>query len=322
MSKKGFYPEQARSAKRAAKQLGLKFIDIDSGYLFEISNGKIGFLSGAGHICTYPLNTAVGVSVAADKLHTNSVLARKKIPVIPSKLFFLDENYKNLREAGREGEDAIRYLSKLKLPVFCKPNRGSRGNFAEIINSQKEFVDYMGRVRRYYDSFLVQPVMNGTEYRVFCVDGKAMFYTQKAPPFLVGDGVKTVKELVEDFNAKLKGYGISSITAHNPKHKPKKDEVVVLEGRRNIASQGSAKFISKKVPKKLADIALKAMKEINLSVAGVDIFDVSKKNDLSKLVIIEVNGNASLTSLEKAGEHKLIDDIWQAIIKKYFQKNR
>jgi hypothetical protein len=46
----------------------------------------------------------------------------------------------------------------------------------------------------------------------------------------------------------------------------------------------------------------------------VDLFDASPKSDLSDLVIIEVNGNPGLRTLELAGRDDLIRKIWVAML--------
>ena len=44
------------------------------------------------------------------------------------------------------------------------------------------------------------------------------------------------------------------------------------------------------------------------------MFDVSSKADLSDLVVIEVNGNPGLLSLERAGRRDIIDALWTSML--------
>ena len=66
----------------------------------------------------------------------------------------------------------------------------------------------------------------------------------------------------------------------------------------------------------LADLALAAAKTLGLRVAGIDIFDTAR--NLSSLVIIEVNGNPGIQSLEQIGRDDLIDHIWQTVLTRAF----
>jgi hypothetical protein len=45
-------------------------------------------------------------------------------------------------------------------------------------------------------------------------------------------------------------------------------------------------------------------------VAAIDLFDISPEGDLSNLVIIEINGNPGLRTLELAGRMDLVLRIW------------
>ena len=105
-------------------------------------------------------------------------------------------------------------------------------------------------------------------------------------------------------------------------HVPKKGEKIVLSGRRNLSAGSDVADFTTDVPGPLANVALKASEAIGLRVAGVDVFDVSPKRDLSDLVIIEVNGNPGMQSLEAIGRDDLIDDIWTTILQRAFADRR
>ena len=326
------YPAQTRYIARACAKLGYRFTDLDKGggYLFSISDGKHEIVSGAGPICSFPLNSAGAFGIAKDKFHTNSVLRHAGLPVIDSALFFLSDEYRKLRTPGREIEDAIAHFARMKKPVFAKPNQAARGNFAEVITDEAAFQDYLARVARRFDTILLQPVVDGTEHRVFCIDDKAIFSTRKADFALEGDGRATILELIRAHNAELKGTGVSAVdekaalVALATRHKlggdqvPAKGARVVLPGRRNLSAGSDVADFTTDVPRPLADLALKAAKAVGLRVAGVDVFDASPKRDLSRLVVIEVNGNPGMQSLEAIGRDDLIDKIWAMVLRRAF----
>jgi len=326
------YPAQTRYIARACAKLGYRFTDLDKGggYLFAISDGKHEIVSGAGPICSFPLNSAGAFGIAKDKFHTNAVLRHAGLPVIDSALFFLSDEYRKLRTPGREIEDAIAHFVAMKKPVFAKPNQAARGNFAEIITDDAAFRDYLARVATRFDTILLQPVVDGTEHRVFCIDDKAIFATRKADFALEGDGRATLVELIRSHNGELKGTGVSGIdekaalaalAAHHKlagDHVPAKGERIVLPGRRNLSAGSDVAGFTTDVPGPLTDLALKATKAVGLRVAGVDVFDVSPARDLSALVVIEVNGNPGMQSLEAIGRDDLIDKIWAMVLRRTF----
>ena len=57
-------------------------------------------------------------------------------------------------------------------------------------------------------------------------------------------------------------------------------------------------------------MAIAAVAAVGLRVGAVDLFDQSSSGDFSDLVVIEVNGNPGLRTLELAGREDLIRTIW------------
>ena len=328
------YPDQARYVSRVCAQLGLTFSDLDygRGYLFSVTDGSSTLVTGAGQICTYPLNSAAAFGISVDKAHTNTVLSRSGIPVIPSRLYFITETHAKLRPSDQAMSDALAAVSTTALPVFCKPNSGSRGDFAELIYSVPQFREYLDRVRCRYNTILIQPVISGTEYRIFCVNDTPVFYAKKAEFCLTGDGAANLGALIREQNERLFGYGISLmnlssmmeylIAEHNYSSEfiPALGQKIVLPGRRNLSAGTEVAAFSTEVPTALARLAGRAMAAVGLRVSGVDIFDVSPGNDLSDLVVIEVNGNPSISSLSRLGRDDVIDHIWRTVLTSYFSE--
>lgn len=322
------YPEQALYVSRVCAQLGLTFTDLNNGngYLFSVSDGVRRFVSGAGAICSYPLNSASAYAISRDKAHTATALEASGVPAIPGDLYFVTDHFAALRPAGHEASDAIAAFAAHGRPMFCKPNMGARGDFAEIVGSVDALRAYIARVRTRYDAILLQPVIDGDEYRVFCIDGQPIFVTAKAGFTLTGDGVRTLGVLLREQNDALIAVSISpfedSILSGDPERVPLSGETVVLPGRRNLSAGGGIADFSTDVPAPLADIARKAADALGLRVSGVDIFDVSPARDLSDLTVIEVNGNPSIASLSRIGRGDLVDRIWRTVIETWFAECR
>lgn len=313
-------PDPARHARDAAEAIGATFEDLDNGggYLFRISSNGRSVLAGAGSVATFPINSATAVSIARDKAHAKTVLRHAGLPVISGGLFFAHGRRKALRAPGREVEDAVSFAEGLGFPVFCKPNTGARGNFAEIVASAGALRDYANRVAVEFEAFLVEPVVTGVEHRVLVHDGRAVFHAVKAPARLTGDGVRTLAELLEASNALLEGTGISSYaleavaaSGHDPTTPPPPGARIDLPGRRNLSSSGDIDHFSTDVPAFLRDLALAATKAIGLRIAGVDIFDLGRDG----VVVLEVNGNPGLKSAELAGRYDLVQAIWTSMLR-------
>jgi D-alanine-D-alanine ligase-like ATP-grasp enzyme len=310
-------PDSTRYARDAAEAIGARFDDLDDGggYLFRISREGRFVLGGGGNICAYPVNSAPACTISRDKAHTKAVLAAVGINVIPGSLWFAHMRRAALRGPGREAGDAAAFAQRLGYPVFCKPNTGSRGTFAEIVRSPADLDDYIQRLAVDFESFLIEPVLDGAEHRVFVLDGRPVFHSTKSAPSLIGDGRSSVAELLAALNSTLQLEGVSALPASALADRdlattPSPGEHIALPGRRNLSAQGCIEAVSEHVPPQLAAPAIAAAAALGLRASAVDLFDLSPARDLSDIVVIEVNGNPGLRTLELAGRSDLIRAIW------------
>ena len=316
-------PDPARYARDAAQAIGADYQDLDHGdnYLFRIAKNGRSILSGAGSVASFPINNASSVSIARDKSFTNAVLAEAGLPVIAGGLFFAHQRRVGLRGPGREIADARAFAASLGWPVFCKPNTGARGNFAEIIATDAALVDYAERIAIEFEAFLIQPLVRGVEHRVLIKDDRPIFHAAKHAPTLVGDGKVRVSELLARLNQSLDGTGVSpwppsaiALAGRDPNEVLRPAEQLALPGRRNLSAVGEIGRFSTEVPEQLLDIARGAVAALGLRLGAVDIFDASAAGDMSDLMVIEVNGNPGLKTLELAGRVDLIRSIWTEML--------
>ncbi|MEM9220081.1 MAG: hypothetical protein AAGD25_37860 [Cyanobacteria bacterium P01_F01_bin.150] len=321
-------PDQAKLIKESSNKLGYKYTDLDegNGYLIKVENkGNYVFLS-SGSICSYPINSATSVGLASDKSHSARILTSMGLPCIPGNHFFVTDSHVKLRNPGHEYSDAFDYAEKLGYPIFCKPNSGSRGDFAERINSKRSLREYIETVKQKYTSILIQKFIVGKEYRLFCFDDDVIFGYKKSPNYLVGDGVCTISEQIDNYNESIQGIGISSINKRNlvdflgERNRSlasilAKDEKLYIQGRANLSTGGEISDFSTIPNEELSKLSLSCSKVMNLRICGVDIIDVSEHNDLSKLMVLEINGNPSLSSLMESERMSIAIDIWVRLLK-------
>jgi len=312
--KPGFYPDQSVYAEFACAEFGLEFRDLDggSGLLFSVSshNGTLHF--GAGRCSWYPQNNATASTLASDKHFTSRILREAGVPALGGEYFFLHDRHRAHRPAGHERSDAIDCFTRLGGAAFVKPLTGSRGDFAQAVHGEAALVRYLDDVMKHYDAVLIQPIIEGIEYRVFLLDDDVLYCARKYPPSVTGDGVHTARELLAAHNDTLRARGLSpaSLSNNDPSLDavPAKGERREIPGRMNL-SAGGTMMLADAPSEKAITLSRQAARAIGLRVAAIDMFvDIGGNPDA--IDIIEVNSNPSIRLLEDSNRGDLILKIW------------
>lgn len=312
--KPGFYPDQTIYAEFACAEFGLHFRDLDggSGQIFTIASHGALLHFGAGRCSWYPQNNATASTLASDKYFTSQILREAGVPALGGEYFFLHDRHRAHRPGGHERSDAVARFKALGGSAFVKPLTGSRGDFAQAVHGEAALIRYLDEVTNYYDSVLMQPIVEGIEYRVFLLDDDVLYCARKYPPFVSGDGVHTVRELLTAHNDTLRVRGLSP--ASMPDHEPSLDAVPAKGERREIPgrmnlSAGGTMVLAPAPSEKAITLARQAARAIGLRVAAIDMFvDIGGKPDADE--IIEVNSNPSIRLLEDYNRGDLILKIW------------
>jgi len=308
-----FYPDQSVYAEYACAEFGLAFQDLDggTGLVFNIASPTKRIHFGAGRCSWYPQNNATASTLASDKYFTNVVLESAGIPTLGGEYFFLHERRRAHRAAGHEREDALEHFRKLGELAFVKPLQGSRGDFAQAVHGQASLVRYLHEVSQHYDSILIQPVVSGIEYRIFLLDEEIVYSARKYPPFVLGDGIGSIRSLLIAHNEALRSRGLSPVSVDRDVSL----DVVLPKGKRwdipgrmNLSAGGTMVL---EAPRSQAALILakNAVQALGLRVAAVDMFtDIG--GDPEATGVIEVNSSPSIRLLEESGRSDLILKIW------------
>jgi hypothetical protein len=314
--KPGFYPDQSIYAEYACAEFGLVFRDLDNGtgLVFSVGSSDKSIHFGAGRCSWYPQNSATASTLASDKYFASRVLENAGIATLGGEYFFLHDRHRAHRPAGHEREDARHYLKRMGGTAFVKPLTGSRGDFAQAISDEASLLRYLDQVSHYYDAILMQPVVSGLEFRVFLLDDEVLYSARKYPPFVLGDGLGSIRDLLAAHNEALRSRGLSP-AAMIEGHDTSLDAVLPkgerweIPGRMNLSAGGTMMIES---PHSVAALALarKAAQALGLRVAAVDLF-TGIEVDAAAMRVIEVNANPSIRLLEEAGRGDLILKIWR-----------
>jgi D-alanine-D-alanine ligase-like ATP-grasp enzyme len=311
--KPNFYPDQSVYAEYACAEFGLAFGDIDggTGLAFSVSSETRSIHFGAGRCSWYPQNNATASTLASDKYFTNKILEGAGAPTLGGGYFFLHDRHRAHRPAGHEREDALGHFRKLGGAAFVKPLSGSRGDFAQAVHDEVSLIRYLREVSQYYDAILVQPVVAGTEYRVFVLDDEVLYTARKYLPSVLGDGALTIRKLLSTHNEGLRSRGLSPVSVADDSSLDivlPRGERWEIPGRMNLSAGGTMVL---EAPRSAAAIGLakKAARALGLRVAAVDLFtDIDGDPDAMR--VMEVNANPSIRLLEQSDRGDLILKIW------------
>jgi cyanophycin synthetase len=155
---------------------------------------------------------------------------------------------------------------------------------------------------------IVERYLRGRDYRVLVTGDRVAAASWRRPPQVVGDGVSTVRELVDAENRNpARGEGHSNILTqipldehalelvrrqgHDADSVPPAGAVVTLRDNANLSSGGTAEDVTDQLPQETVRICVRAARAIGLDIAGIDIVceDIARPLREQGGGIIEVN---------------------------------
>ena len=176
------------------------------------------------------------------------------------------------------------------ITVFSKP-----ATKEQVLNAIKYAFEFDTNV-------LIEEYVKGMEYRFLVINGKCLSVAHRRIASVVGDGVSTIRQLIEAKNLepwhfltgtpvkmdqpvveylKLQGLDFDSVL--------EADRRVFLRTNSNCSTGGESIDMTPMMPEKFKRIAEKAAKSFDAKICGVDIIiDDVEKDDYS---IIEINDN-------------------------------
>lgn len=272
---------------------------------------------------TGPDVTREAVNICKNKLLTKKYLEKADIPVPKGKAFITPINY----------DELLKYAEILGYPVVIKPISAKMGkgvipeikNEEELIKAFNYVTNELG-----YSEIIVEKHVFGEEYRVYVVKDKVIGAIKRIPAYVIGDGVSSIKDLIEIKNKERKqipslrsrpikidtevkeyvsqaGYTLDSILDKN--------EYLVLRKNSNVSSGGEPIDVTDELSENIKRIAVNACRAIpGLPISGVDIV-VDKINNTCSVLELNTGPGISSHLFPLKGKAR---DIPKAIIDYYF----
>jgi cyanophycin synthetase len=247
------------------------------------------------------LTSAVAESIAQDKDLTKSLLHAAGVPVPMGSIV-------------TDADEAWAAAQALDAPVVVKPRDGNQGKGITVrIRTREEVMAAFEVASDISSDVIVERYIPGHDFRLLVVGKQLVAAARRDPPQVIGDGVHTVRQLVDTVNTDpRRGEGhATSLTKIRfddialgvlAKQNLKADSIpasgtrVILRNNANLSTGGSATDVTDDVHPEMAARAVAAAQMVGLDIAGVDAVceTVLKPFEEQAGGIVEVNAAPGL----------------------------
>ncbi|MCF7806405.1 MAG: hypothetical protein K9M07_00670 [Simkaniaceae bacterium] len=210
-------------------------------------------------------------------------------------------------------EEALRaYPSFEKIKIVVKPNTTNFGIAVYFIepHSRGEYEMALQSAFQHGSRVIVEEYFSGEEYRFLVIGEEVVGIIKRVPANVVGNGIDTIKNLVEKKNKDPRSYKdaktaiyLSEIELYylslqqlSPKSVPKEGEQIFLRHNSNVSTGGDSIDMTDEMHPQFRTIALQAARAGQAQICGVDIMIVNNQKPPSptNYRIIEINHNPAL----------------------------
>jgi cyanophycin synthetase len=240
--------------------------------------------------------SSIAVDIACDKETTKNLLDNVGIPVPCGSVV-------------ETREDAVEKGSHLGFPLVVKPIDGSQGRGMTVnVTDEESLKRAFDKAHNLSKKVIVEEYVEGNDYRILVINNQFVAASHRKPAHIIGDGKKTVRELVDEVNKDpQRGFGhenvltkitIDEMTESILSFQGLAPESILEEGRlfylkttANLSTGGTAADVTDVVHPANKALAERAAKVIGLDIAGIDIIasDIRKPIIETGGVVVEVN---------------------------------
>ncbi len=245
--------------------------------------------------------SSVAVDLVCDKQLTKELLSQHGIPV---PFGYAVDNYKA----------ALQAFQSIGGPVAVKPVAGNHGRGVSLQVSQPQELERAFTFAGEHDKrVIVEEFIAGKQYRLCVVNGKLVACAERIPACVTGDGVRTIKKLVDIVNQdsvrgeghtkeltklRLDATSIGVLARHNmtPDTVPDCGQTVYIRDNANLSAGATAVDVTDQVHPETVYLAERIARLVDLDIAGIDIVvqDIGKPLVAGEGAVIEVNAAPGL----------------------------
>ncbi|MBC5774869.1 cyanophycin synthetase [Pontibacter sp. KCTC 32443] len=272
---------------------GIPYIRLDRHSLIQLGYGKYQKRIQATMTCS---TACFAVEIAGDKNATKDLLSDAGIPVPKGTTVY---SHEELRRA----------TTWLGFPLVTKPLDGNHGkgatiNITNLVDAKKGFAE----ARKYSQGVIVEQFVTGFDFRLLVINGKFVAAAKRTPAMVTGDGVSTIKQLIDKENKDpRRGIGHEKVLTKIKIDQHTKNllknmglttqsvvpagEEIYLKSTANISTGGTATDVTDLVDPYNILMAERIAGIIGLDICGIDIMttDIAIPLNETRGAVLEVN---------------------------------
>ncbi len=240
----------------------------------------------------------IAVEIACDKEDTHRLLNDLGLPVPQQRMIYSERR-------------AVAAAERIGYPVVLKPLNANHGRGVSIdLTTPEQVVTAfeMAREQGTGRAVLVESFIEGFDHRMLLVNNELIAVAKRVPGHVVGDGAKTIKELIDIVNDDpRRGIGHEKVLTRLELDKQAnrllaeadkdensvldKGEIFYLRSTANLSTGGTAIDMTDVVHPDNREMAVRAVRAIGLDVAGVDFLtpDITRSYKDIGGAIVEIN---------------------------------
>jgi len=185
-----------------ARRRGIPVRRVNSGSLVQLGHGR-NLRRIQATMTDY--TSAIGVEIAQDKVDTKRVLSNIGLPVPRG-------------DTARTADEAVDIAQEIGYPVILKPVDASHGRgISGRLDDEHAIRTAWAAAHAVSGRVVVEHYQEGLDHRVLVVNGKVVACAERVPAHVIGDGRRSIRELIEEANKDpRRGVGHTKILTRLP----------------------------------------------------------------------------------------------------------
>jgi cyanophycin synthetase len=291
-AREGFGPSTQSIIEEASKRK-IPYRRMDDASLIMLGQGVNQKRIRASMTCA---TSSFGVETACDKEETKKMLEKAFIPVPAG-------------DTVRTVEGAVEAALETGFPVVIKPLDGNHGRgITTNVRSVEEVQEAFAVAKKISNTVIIEKYIAGEDYRFLVINYKLVAVAKRTPALVMGDGILTIRELIDQVNADPdRGEGhekiMTSIKVDEVTETVLKKrgltlttvlplgEILFLKDTANLSTGGTSTDVTDNVHPQSVFMAERIARLLNLDICGIDVVaaDITAPIDGINGAVIEVN---------------------------------